>query len=191
MEENPNAPVISAQGESGISPSAFEGLVVASLPMLRRYCGAITGNAQDADDIVQETYIAVQRSLDRYDSNRDFGAWLRGIARNIAAEKKRRIARRARLEVTQDPEIVGRMEDLYRAEETTDSDVLDVLAACLEKLSDPHRRLITDVYVRRLKLQNLAQVAGKTVSWAKMTLLRVRQALADCVLGQMGEPVNH
>ncbi len=44
----------------------------------------ITVNCEDAQDATQETFIRVFRSLDQYDRNRSFTAWLYRIATNEA-----------------------------------------------------------------------------------------------------------
>jgi RNA polymerase sigma-70 factor (ECF subfamily) len=61
--------------------------------MVRRYQGAvvnlawrITGNADDAAEVAQETFIRVLRSLQSYDPTRPFRSWLFKIASNLALD---------------------------------------------------------------------------------------------------------
>ncbi len=55
----------------------------------------ITGNEQDAEDVVQETFMKAHRRLDRYESRAGFGSWLFRIATNCALDllraRKRRV----------------------------------------------------------------------------------------------------
>jgi RNA polymerase sigma-70 factor (ECF subfamily) len=69
--------------------------------MVRRYQGAvvnlawrITGNADDAAEVAQETFIRVLRSLQSYDPTRPFRSWLFKIASNLALDTIRRRKRR-------------------------------------------------------------------------------------------------
>ena len=57
---------------------------------LQIYVLALVPNWSDADDIVQEVRIKLWNEFDRYDANRDFGAWSRTIAyyEILAARKK-------------------------------------------------------------------------------------------------------
>ncbi|OWR30524.1 RNA polymerase subunit sigma [Saccharibacillus sp. O23] len=51
----------------------------------------LVGNAEDAQDIVQETYLEAHRYLHRFDRSRPFRPWLMGIAlRQTKACRKRR-----------------------------------------------------------------------------------------------------
>lgn len=49
-------------------------------------------DASDAEDLVQEIYIQAYRSLERYDSNRDFRPWLMGVTmRQVQNYRRRRL----------------------------------------------------------------------------------------------------
>src|SRR3954452_6378386 len=52
-----------------------------SLP-LRCYVASQLHHPNDVDDLTQEVFIAAYRDLASYRPGSDFGAWLRGIARN-------------------------------------------------------------------------------------------------------------
>jgi RNA polymerase sigma-70 factor (ECF subfamily) len=69
--------------------------------LVRQYQGAvmslawrITGNAEDAAEVAQETFIRVLRSLQSYDPARPFRTWLFKIASNLALDSIRRRKRR-------------------------------------------------------------------------------------------------
>jgi len=53
-----------------------------ALRMLRR--------VEDAEDVVQETFVRMFRALDRYDPSRPFGAWLFSIASRLCIDQLRR-----------------------------------------------------------------------------------------------------
>src|SRR5579884_1282607 len=61
---------------------AFRQIVRAySLP-LRSYLASQIHNLDDVDDLAQEVFLAAFRNLPTFRRGDDFGAWLRGIARN-------------------------------------------------------------------------------------------------------------
>jgi RNA polymerase sigma-70 factor (ECF subfamily) len=47
--------------------------------------------------VAQEAFIVAYNRLDEFDRSRDFGAWLRGIARNLVINERRKDARRKRI----------------------------------------------------------------------------------------------
>lgn len=56
----------------------------------------MTANQEDAEDIVQETFIRAYRQLHRFEERADFGTWLHRIAANCALDLLRKRARTAR-----------------------------------------------------------------------------------------------
>ena len=163
-----------------------EALVITWMPMLKRYCLALTGDGHDADDAVQETFMEAQRAIGRYDRQRDFGAWLRGIARNVVMRARRKLARQRRVEVSLDSEVLEQIEKLYEVEGYTNTDPLEALKACMERLSEENRHLILAEYREGMALKALAEQYGKTLSWVKTRTMRIRRLLADCVLRKLG-----
>ncbi len=84
----------------------------------------ITVNSEDAQDATQETFIRVSRSLDQYDRDRPFKAWLYRIATN---EALRIVGRRhPTVDVENDPEAMSMLADEY-------VDFTDIEAVNLQK----------------------------------------------------------
>jgi RNA polymerase sigma-70 factor (ECF subfamily) len=171
-------------------PSGLDVLTLTWMPVLRRYSLSLVGDPHDAEDIVQETFLEAQRSIGRFESGGDFGAWLRGIARNVAARRRRELSRRARVTVSLEPRVLERIDRLYREEEIADEGPLEVLRRCLEKLSPYDRNLLWARYEGGMRVDALAARAGRTVSWAKTRLMRARWWLQDCVLRGLKRPAD-
>jgi RNA polymerase sigma factor (sigma-70 family) len=74
---------------------AFGRLVEAYAPVARRMARALLGNAEDADDAVQDGLLAAWRAIGRYDPDRPFRPWLLRIVLNAARDLgRRRVVRR-------------------------------------------------------------------------------------------------
>ncbi len=63
-------------------PSAMMRLINRFRGQVFALCYRMLGQWQDAEDAVQETFVRVDRSLDRWDSSRAFEPWLMTIAAN-------------------------------------------------------------------------------------------------------------
>ena len=111
---------------------AFRVLVEEHSHRLFRLAYRIAGNEQDAEDIVQETFIKAHRSLARYDDRATFGAWLSRIASNQALDVVRARRRGGERVEAQDPD---------------DPDPVDRLA---EAGAGPERRLLSLEVTRRV-----------------------------------------
>ena len=69
---------------------AFKVLIDRYANQLYLFAYRMTHNPSDAQDIAQETYVKVWRTLDRYQSGKSFKAWIFAIARNTAIDKLRK-----------------------------------------------------------------------------------------------------
>jgi RNA polymerase sigma-70 factor (ECF subfamily) len=67
------------------------------LPQLRSLFGAayrMTGNAHDAEDLVQETFLRAHRAFDRFEPGSNARAWLHTILQRVRTDLFRRTKRR-------------------------------------------------------------------------------------------------
>ncbi len=76
--------------------AAFDQLVRREKRPLYRFVRRYVGNAEDAYDIVQDTFVSAWLALERYDSRQPFAFWLRAIALNKCRDHGRRQAVRRR-----------------------------------------------------------------------------------------------
>jgi RNA polymerase sigma-70 factor (ECF subfamily) len=78
------------QGDS----DAFRALVERHGRSALRLAFRMTGNEQDAEDVVQESFLRAYRQLERFESRANFGTWLYRIVANCSVDHMR--ARQAR-----------------------------------------------------------------------------------------------
>lgn len=83
MEESDLAAVSRVRAGDG---DGFRLLVERHSRSVFRLAYRMTGNQQDAEDVVQETFLRAYRQLDRYESRASFGTWLYRIAANYALD---------------------------------------------------------------------------------------------------------
>jgi RNA polymerase sigma-70 factor, ECF subfamily len=81
-------------------PHAFRALVDRHSRYVHRVAFRLTGNASDAEDVVQEAFLKAFRQLGRFESRADFRTWIHKITVNCAIDFIR--ARRHR-ETAHDP----------------------------------------------------------------------------------------
>ncbi len=73
---------------------AFRVLVERHSRSLFRLAFRMTGNREDAEDVVQETFLRAYRQLHRFESRANFGTWLYRIAVNCSHDVMRAKPRR-------------------------------------------------------------------------------------------------
>ena len=164
--------------DQGASQQRFLSLFLRSEREIFRYVAALVPNVADAEDIVQQTALALWEKFDAYDPNQPFTPWACRFALNKAKQWiERRQRWQALLEGGLADELVQRREELRPELETR----LRHLEGCLAKLPDEQRSLVEGYYYRRNGIEKLAENSGRTVAATYKTLQRIRQALQVCV----------
>src|SRR6204780_3261992 len=87
----------------GGDQDAFRVLVERHSRTLFRLAHRMTGNEQDAEEVVQEAMLRAYRRLDRFESRSNFGTWLYRIGVNCALDLMRK--RRSEMDQRAQPSV--------------------------------------------------------------------------------------
>jgi RNA polymerase sigma-70 factor (ECF subfamily) len=156
-----------------------------SLP-LRSYLASCTHHLDEVDDLAQEVFLAAYRSLSTFRRGDDFGAWLRGIARNKLYNHMRSSARRNRALSSFRMEVARVVEaDLERAATSDRSEAIEALLHCIGQLPDRLRRVV------RAGLDGdrpaaLAEALATSVGAVYNLHYRANQLLRGCMEKELG-----
>ena len=90
MESDEELMLATARGEE----AALQALVARHGDPLYAYLCRLCGDAAEAEDLAQETWIRVARSAPSFDPARRFKTWAWGIATNVARDRFRRMSAR-------------------------------------------------------------------------------------------------
>ncbi len=165
-------------GDSTAAQQRFLSLFLHSEREIFRYVAALVPNVSDAEDIVQQTAIALWEKFDAYDPAQPFTPWACRFALNKARQW---IERRQRWQVLLDKglaeELAQRRQELQPEFEVR----LKHLETCLGKLPPNQRSLIRSYYYERTDIEAMADGSGRTVAATYKMLQRVRQALQLCM----------
>ena len=173
----------------GLAPAddrvaALESLVREHEAGVRAFLRSLGVNAAWVDDLAQETFLVAYRKLDDRDAARDAGPWLRGIARNLAANELRKAGRRSRLIARG---LAGLLID--RAEpdrEPASEEWIEAMRACLRELPEAGRDLLVRRYADGEAAEAMAARMQVRADALRQKLLRLRQAVKACVEGKTG-----
>src|SRR5262252_1374476 len=97
---------------------AYRVLVERHSRALFRLAFRMTGNEQDAEDVVQESFLRAYRQLGKFDERASFGTWLYRIAMNCSLDLVRSRKRRSELMAPADPEMDDPVDTLPSGEPT-------------------------------------------------------------------------
>ena len=102
MEDSDSVSVARVKAGDG---DAYRTLVERHSRSVFRLAYRMTGNEQDAEDVVQETFLRAYRQLHRYEARASFGTWLYRIASNYSLDlvRSRKRHPQTALEVSSGP----------------------------------------------------------------------------------------
>jgi RNA polymerase sigma-70 factor (ECF subfamily) len=144
----------------------------------------LVGNPHDAEEVLQETFLEVVRSIGRYRGDGSFAGWLRQVAASKALGRLRH--RRVRAgETSLDTDEDGEEPPEPAVEPVHPGDRLDV-AAALERLSESARAVVWLHDVEGYTHEEIASLMGRTASFSKSQLARAHARLRE-VLGKHEE----
>jgi RNA polymerase sigma-70 factor (ECF subfamily) len=144
------------------------------------YLYRLLGDGHRAEDLVQETWLALDKAQQKGDEILNCSAWCRGVARHLAQKHWRTISDQ---KVTMDSELMDLIElSVEEAPvENDDSDRQKALGRCLEELPESAQQLLQKKYEENLSFAEIAPLLKSSASALMMKASRVRAKLAKCI----------
>ncbi len=167
----------------GGDAEAFESLVRTHADKVYAHALRFFGEPQSAEDVVQEVFIKVYRSIDTYDGRAAFTTWLFRVTRNVCLDMFRRGAKRP---IPVDPV------DLAGARTTPDhaQQIIDMTAVeqAMRALQPEDREALGAVTLFDLSYAEAAQALDVPVGTVKSRVFRARRMLVGLLEESGGEP---
>lgn len=144
-------------------------------PPLRGFLARRVPPGVEADDLVQDVFLRVVRSLDSLRSTERPEAWLFQIARNALRDSLRaRVRRDGRTDTL---EIDLPAEPDVEAERAAEAELAPCLTAMVSRLAEPYRTAITLTSLQGVSQADAARQVGISISGMKSRVQRGREQL--------------
>ena len=127
----------------------------------------------DVEDVTQEVFIAVVKSLNSFRGEAQFGTWLRTLTNHKVAEyyRKRNRKREAPEAPLSEPAGAGEDGRLKTVEERV------ILRKALNQISETHREVILLRFAEGLQFKDIAELTGQNLEATKSLFRRAMSAL--------------
>ena len=174
----PSARYLSGRRDERPPIDSFHEQMIAFLPRLSGFALSLTENADQRDDLVQETCARALAHRDQWQPGTRLDSWMFRIAQNLWLDRKR------------GEKFRGEPIDIDSASDVMDSDgrtitetrlALAEVQRGLEHLSPEHRVLIGLVCVDGMTYREASEVLGLPVGTIMSRLARARLALHDAI----------
>jgi RNA polymerase sigma-70 factor (ECF subfamily) len=166
---------------------AYRDFLAAVLPILRvltrRNLARYGSFEADAEDIVQETLLAIHLKRYTWDSNRPIRSWIAAIARNKLIDALRRRSSQTKfiVKAMEDlPDIEGLPDSVNCPESVADRHELDRM---LERLSERQRDIVRSLSLNGASVRETAQRLAMSEGAVRVSLHRALATLASLYRG--------
>jgi RNA polymerase sigma-70 factor (ECF subfamily) len=161
---------------------AFRVLVERHSRSLFRLAYRMTGNQQDAEDVVQDSFLRAFKQLARFDERASFGTWLYRIAVNCSLDLVRSRKRRNELAPPADSDPVDPTLSLPSLAPSPDriaisGEVRDRVASAMTELSASERTAFVLRHFEGMGIEEVSRVLGCQPGAAKHSVFRAVQKL--------------
>ena len=155
--------------------AAFDELFTRYAPMLLRVIQRQLRSQEEANDLVQQTFLQLHRARHDFRSDAKLRPWLFTIALNLKREHFRRVKRRPEVELVldghADPTALENGVDRYEAAKTLDY--------ALEKLPETQREVIELHWFGEFSFNEIATLVGASLSAVKVRAHRGYRTLRE------------
>jgi RNA polymerase sigma-70 factor (ECF subfamily) len=167
---------------------AFRVLVDRHSRAIFRLTYRMTGNQQDAEDTVQETFLRAYRQLRHFDGRAAFSTWIYRIAANCAIDNLRSRKKREADGGADISAILDRQATHEPSPErlTASSEIAQMLGPAMDELSETERAAFVMRHYEGLPMEEIGRALGVQPNAAKHSVFRAVQKLRRALEPAMG-----
>jgi RNA polymerase sigma-70 factor, ECF subfamily len=151
-------------------------------PALEAFCHAQVARREDAREVLQATCVKLWQKAADWNPDTKFLPWAFTVARFVALSH---IRDRMRDRLVLDEDLVLAMAEETEAISETFEDRREALEHCVKRVKPDQRKMLHAHYLEGRTVRDIAHSEGRGESAIKMTLLRLRQLLSQCIEQQL------
>ncbi len=148
------------------------------------YILSMVPNPTDAEEVLQDTNIAVWQHFEKFEPGTDFRAWVFQIA---YYRVRKHYDRKRRDGLSFSNELLDELSLMHHRH----SDVLEerraALPSCIEKLPPQDQELVDLVYGQGVAVAQVAERMERKITSVYRSLRRIRQLLFSCIEARLGK----
>ncbi len=160
--------------KGGEKVTEFEGIYSEYFKDVYRYVLCLSKNESIAEDITQETFFKALKNIDSFKGNCKISVWLCQIAKNLYFS----YLKKEQNNFEKAPDIVH-VFDIGFEQILIDDESAFEIHKLLHNLEEPYKEVFTLRFFGDLSFLKIAELFGKTESWARVTYHRARIRLKE------------
>jgi len=166
------------------SLEAFEQLIQQYEKRIYNYCFRMTNNQEDAEDLTQEIFIKVYKSLHSFKGNSQFSTWIYRIAYNTCVDKYRKqkikmISLTSNDEDEKDIDLPSN--EPLPEDQIVNKEQYQLLCECISMLKPEYKTAIILRDIQNYTYEEIASILNIPLGTVKSHISRGRAALRDAL----------
>ncbi len=134
---------------------------------------------EEAEEVSQDTFIKVFRSLNRFKGDSKFSTWIYRVAYNTCLDRLKKHKREHQV-VAIDEYTEHQVKTIDNALDTMEEEERKLaIQSCIQLLPSDDNALLTLFYFEELSLEEIADIVGLTANNVKVKLFRSRKKLTN------------
>ena len=167
--------------DRGTDAESFEALAMPMLAPLYNFAHWLTHNREEAEDLVQETYLKALKGFASFERGTNFRAWIYRILRNTFLTSRSGLSMKMTVPLDHEEDAVGRTHDTPEAVLLARADQQMVQSA-LERLPVQFREVIVLCDIEEMSYQEIAEIVGIPIGTVMSRLSRARKSMRELLV---------
>ena len=170
---------------------ALTRLVLTHQARIRAFLCRFEPDSDLLDELTQDVFISVIARVDELSARdeENAGKYLRGVARNLVRQRWRK-RRQGKEKLTVNGLVADQMEARLESETDELSQRVRWLKDCRQSLTDRAHTLVDLHFRRRVPMVEIAKQMKRSAASIRMTMLRIRRELRQCIERRQAETVS-
>lgn len=144
--------------------------------IIYKYIFCLTKNHELSEEIVQDTFLVAVKNIDKFEGNSKLSTWLCAIAKNIYYKKLKKNKKIKNVAIDELNNVTSEnfIEDIVCEKEKK----LEIVKN-IQKLDEETKNVMYLRIYAELSYEEIADVMGKTSSWARVIFFRGKEKLKE------------
>jgi RNA polymerase sigma-70 factor (ECF subfamily) len=174
--------------DASLVDAALTGSFDAFEQLMRRYerkafwiAFHVLGRVEESRDVVQEAFVRVYKSLDRFDFSKSFYTWLYRIVTNLAIDSLRRIRSEHTTELIEDDGLAGpdMAADGGPGQNLENDELRQTVRGVLDQIPPKFRTILALRDLHGIPCREIAPIVGLTYATVRWRLHKARQLFRE------------
>jgi RNA polymerase sigma-70 factor (ECF subfamily) len=163
---------------------SFETLAMPMLASLYNFAHWLTHNREEAEDLVQETYLKALKGFMSFQQGTNFRAWMYRILRNTFLTSRSGLSVKMTVPLDREEDAIGRTADSPEAVLLARADQ-QMVRSVLECLPVQFREVIVLCDMEEMSYQEIAEIVGIPIGTVMSRLSRARKTMRELLVERM------